>query len=77
MCVAKSESHLRGPYFFDTSVNNAAYLKMLQTWFVPHLRERDLEATVMLQQDGGSALYAVRLCLDDRVGGRWIDCTLI
>jgi hypothetical protein len=51
--------HLIGPYFFDTSVT--AYLNTLQTWFVPQLRERGLEATAVLQEDGAPAHCALQL----------------
>jgi hypothetical protein len=37
--AAKSGGHLIRPYFFDAGVNNAAYLIVLQIWFVPQLRE--------------------------------------
>jgi hypothetical protein len=57
--AAISEDHLIGPYFFDTSVNCAAYLNMLQTLFVPQLRERGVEATVFLEQDDAPAHYAL------------------
>jgi hypothetical protein len=47
---------------------------MLQERFVPQLRERGLEATAILQQDGAPAQYAllVRQYLDDKFSGRWI-----
>jgi hypothetical protein len=49
---------------------------MLQTWFVPQLRERGLEATAILQQDGAPAHFALPVgeYLDDRFSGRWIGC---
>jgi hypothetical protein len=50
-----------GSYFFDTSVNHTAYLNTLQTWFVPQLRERGLEATAILQQEGAPAHCALQL----------------
>jgi hypothetical protein len=62
-----SEDHVIEPYFFDKSVSHAAYLNMHQTWFVPQLRERDLEATAVLQQDGAQAhcAFPVREYLDN------------
>jgi hypothetical protein len=73
-----SEDHLIGPYFFDTGVNHGAYLYMLQTWFVPQLGERGLEATPFLQQDVAPAHYTLRVreYLDDTsqsiMGWMWI-----
>jgi hypothetical protein len=62
-----------------TSVNHIAYQNTLQTWFVPKLRERGLEATAVLQQDGAPANVAlpVREYLEDRFSGRRIGRDLL
>ena len=74
MWAAISANHLIGPYFFNTSVDRVAYLTMLQKYFVPQLRSRQLEESAILQQDGAPAHFAlcVREFLDTKFRGRWI-----
>jgi hypothetical protein len=49
--AAISSDHLVSPYFFNESVNNMAYLNMLQTWFIS-LGGKVPESIRILQQDG-------------------------
>ena len=50
--AALDSRHLFGPFFFDGVVNQLRYLDMLQTWFLPLLREHGIEETCWFQQDG-------------------------
>lgn len=59
-----------GPYFFDGSVDAAAYLNVLQTVLWPYATHKGLT----FQQDGAPAHYAlqVRQWLDQKFPNRWI-----
>lgn len=63
------------PYFFDGTVNSAAYLKMLQEFAFPWISERDGIAEYWWQQDGATAhrtnlvKNAIREKFGDRVIG--------
>jgi hypothetical protein len=63
----------KGVFFFDTNVNHTAYLNMLQTLFVPQLREISLEATALLKQDGAPVYYALQVT---KVSWRQIEWTM-
>lgn len=66
--------HLFGPYFFDGSVNQETYLRMLNEWLFPQLRATGLMETVTFQQDGATPHFAlsVRRCLNQVFPNRWI-----
>lgn len=72
--AAVSSRHIIGPYFFDHSVNQNTYLRMLQDWFIPKLRELNIENNCYFQQDGAPPHYSllVRDYLNKTFGTRWI-----
>jgi len=71
-----ANNRIYGPYFFDEkTVNGASYLHMLQTFFLPQLRQvRGRLRRAIFQQDGAPPHYAsdVRAYLDKTFGDRWI-----
>jgi len=66
-----TSDYLIGPYFFDGLVNAASYLAMLETWFIPQLRDRGLLDDEWLQHDEAPAHFAlsVRDVLNERFPG--------
>ena len=72
---AMSSNCIIGPYFFDVdTVKGTDYLKMLNEYFLPILRNKRIVRTIRFQQDGAPPHYAttVRKWLNDTFPGRWI-----
>lgn len=69
-----TSDHLLGPYFFEGTVNQDSYLRMINEWLVPQLRARGILDTVILQQDGAPPHFAlsVRRRLNELLPDRWI-----
>lgn len=69
-----TEEHLLGPYFFDGSVDQHSYLRMINTWLLPELTARGLADIITLQQDGAPPHFAVavRTRLNELFPNRWI-----
>jgi transposase len=74
--IAISGTRLIGPYFFRGNVTKNSYLEMLQTCFVPNIRDLLMEKDeeIMFQQDGASAHYAdiVKEYLNQIFPEKWI-----
>mgnify|MGYP001047299604 CR=1 FL=1 len=72
---AMSKNQLIGPFFFeDDTVNGTNYLSMLQTFFLPEVRKLHKVRSILFQQDGAPAHFAidVRQYLDQHFPNRWI-----
>ena len=67
---------LVGPFFFESTVTGALYLKMLQEKVWSVISQREHIGELYFQQDGAPPHYAtiVRNWLDDNFPNRWIGC---
>jgi hypothetical protein len=65
-----------GPYFFESTVTAASYMRCLQTLLIPYLENLPLSILrdIFFQQDGAPAHFAtsVRTMLDQNLPNRWI-----
>lgn len=63
-----------GPFFFDGNVNGANYLKMLNDFLVPYLRQKRILGKIRFQQDGAPPHWSrdVRAFLDRTFPRGWI-----
>jgi hypothetical protein len=71
---AMSCNRLIGPFFFEgDTVDGPKYLSMLQEFFIPEVRKLNKMRSLIFQQDGAPAHFAVdvRRFLDKTFPGRW------
>ncbi|CAG7717376.1 unnamed protein product [Allacma fusca] len=63
-----------GPYFFESTVDGKAYIKLLQEFARPSLEQHNLMGTIYWQQDGAPAHWAkvVREFLNQTFDRNWI-----
>uniref|UniRef100_A0A914PX16 DUF4817 domain-containing protein n=1 Tax=Panagrolaimus davidi TaxID=227884 RepID=A0A914PX16_9BILA len=63
-----------GPYFFPGNVSGESYVQMLEEFFIPVIQDRPYFGTMLFQQDGAPAHFALdtRRLLNEVFPGRWI-----
>jgi hypothetical protein len=72
---AMSKNQIIGPFFFDDdTVNGQNYLSMLQEFFIPEIRKLHSIRSIIFQQDGAPAHFAidVRQYMDYHFPDRWV-----
>lgn len=72
--AAMFRDKLVGPYFFESTVNQEAYLSMLKDFFIPLLKQWRRLRNTHFQQDGAPPHWGLRVreFLNQNFGDKWI-----